>query len=194
MKIEDLFEARLKKGVTYDEKKVKGVLDRVTAILTGKKEKELGEIARYYQKLSKLVTSLTEKKKTLNAQLTEQVTALFDAEDAVVTKVVKTARVDITLAKMSTDEKEHINYQAILTDLWDMREDMHDILTELKDKYTTMEEISKKPALRVKMKEAQGSDLMSKIKRFALLSKDIIMSKLSGIDARLENIESQLGI
>lgn len=194
MKIEDLFEARLQKGVIYDEKKVKGVLDRVTAILTGKKEKEFGEIGRYYKKLSRLVDTLTDKKKALNAQITEQITAMFDAEDAAVTKVVKTAQVDLTLAKLSSSEKEHVDYEAILVDLWDMREDLHDVLTALKAQYTTIETVTKKPALRIKEEISEASDLMAKIARFALLTKKKIMSKLSGYDERLENIKLKLGM
>lgn len=194
MKIEDLFEERLKKGVTYDEKKVKGVLSRITAILSGKKEKELGEVARYYEKLSRLVDKLTEKKKGLNSQITEQVTALFDVEDAAVTRVIKTARIDLTLSKLTTSEKEHIDYQAILEELWGMRGDLHDILTELKGKYTTLETVSKKPGLRVKKVSESKDNLLSKIKQFASLFKDEVMSRLSGYDDQLESIKSQLGL
>lgn len=194
MKIEDLFETRLKKGVTYDEKKVKGILNRVTAILSGKKEKELGEIGRYYEKLSRLIEKLSEKKKKLNSQITEQITGLFDAEDAAVTRVVKTAKVDLTLAKLTSSEIEHVDYHAILEELWGMREDLHEVLTELKGKYTTLETVSKKPGLRVKKISESQDDLLNKIRRFALLTKNKIMSKLSGYDDQLENIKSQLGI
>jgi uncharacterized ferredoxin-like protein len=85
--------------VEYTEKKIKGIIDRVTALLSGKQEAPFNRIANIYKRIDTRIKKLSERKDLLNDAVKRKAESLFDAEDAILTRVVETATLSIMLTK-----------------------------------------------------------------------------------------------
>lgn len=113
-----LDEAR-KQDVAYTEKKAKNAIVKVTAELQGHDASVMSQLARRFDRLKVAIERMSEKRDELKGNLKERVTDLFNAEDAILTRVVDTASFSLTLAKQSTEKtpKTVVDWEGIAKEL-----------------------------------------------------------------------------
>jgi hypothetical protein len=113
-----LLEARKASGVKYSEKQVKGVLDKVTATLSGTDSASMTKLARRYARLEASMKKMKEEHEALNTRLKGDVQGYFEAEDVVLTRVVETAQFTLTMAKeIKKEGTKTVDYEKIIAAL-----------------------------------------------------------------------------
>lgn len=148
-----------KPGLTYVEKRVKGIIDRLTVELHGSDSSVFSRLAARYERLDKAIKKMGEKKNELNEQLKTRVEELFAAEDVVLTRVIETASFTLTLSKkQKQDPKKLVNYESIAAELVKLvPEELEAKVNEIYEAYTQIiPQEDKSPALRVKGKLEEG--------------------------------------
>lgn len=180
----------------YKEKFVKNQLDKLVVNLEGSDSTTFSKAAGRYDRLAKAIVKMTEKKNELNQHLTAKVGDLFDAEDAVLTRVVETASFAMTLAKEAAkDDKKVINYEKICEELVGLVE--KDLLGKVGEIYAKYTELKKgdppKAALRVKSKVDEALDLGAMVKKAGDFIKSIAKWAV-GYDKKLATLKKQAGL
>ena len=107
-----------KEGVTFIEKKVKSIITRVIATLTGHEAGSMTKLAKQYHSLELAIDKLKGRREEMNNQLRELVGSTFDPElDKFYTRVVQVSEFTVTLAKETKPEdvadKSEIDYEAL---------------------------------------------------------------------------------
>ncbi len=211
MQLEDLFEVRqVHSEIEYKEKKVKGILDRVTAILSGNKSGAFTRLAQRYQRLDRLTKLMKMERDKLNAETKLKVKDLFDAEDELLTRVVDTAKIAVTLSKTQEQTFENIDIESYVAELEQLMPGLEEQIAALRAKYTTVETIEKSEALRVRVKDKdeQKAAKKAKTKESVIEGKlDLLVSRLTnwahkvfvsvgswctGFDSQLQSIRSRM--
>ena len=166
MYLNDLFENRIKNDpeIEYKEKSVKGVVDRVIAILTGNRSGSFTRLAQRYQRLDRLTKLMKIERDKLNAETKKRITALFDAEDEILTRVVETASLAATLSKVSEQNNEYFDIESYVEELEQLMPGLENQIAALRAKYTTIEKIEKSEALRVRVKDPEEIKAKKKLK------------------------------
>lgn len=194
MKIQDLFEAR-EPNLNYTEKRVKNVLDKVTLELEGKDSAAMSRLTLRYHRLDKAAKLMAEKRNELNTQMKLVAESLFDAEDAVLTRVIETTSCTIMLTKAEkgADKKptEKVDYAAIVGELATLLPELEARIKTLTKKYTEISEAKDTPTqLRVKSKLDEG--VLDTIKSWAKSFLAEIKSWGKSYDKRLADIKKQI--
>ncbi len=181
-----LNEAR-SKGLTYSEKEVKGVVERVIVELKGNESGKMTKLVKRFQELEDEIEALENAKKKLSVEIKQNVTEMFDATDVVYTRVVETAKVSITLSKQEEAGKK-INYEKVVQMLVTMVPELTAKVEQIKEACTT-EVKAREPSLRVKVDEG-FKEIWSKIKSSAkaMLLKFNVWAKR--YDAKLDDVKS----
>lgn len=170
-----LTEAR-KQDIKYVEKKVQGVLDRVTAELSGADSGVMTRLGNRYKRLDRTAKLLKEKRDEANARAKEIVEGMFNAEDEVLTRVVDTVSLTLTLSKFvsgaSKDPTKTVNYEGAFAEIAKLVPELEEQMKAIIDKYTTTEKATDTPVkLLVKHKENKVDeglvgDMIDAIKSF----------------------------
>lgn len=181
-----LNEAR-SKSLTYSEKEVKGVVERVIVELKGNESGKMTKLAKRFQELEDEIEALENAKKKLSVEIKQNVTEMFDATDVVYTRVVETAKVSITLSKQEEAGKK-INYEKVVQMLVTMVPELTAKVEQIKEACTT-EVKAREPSLRVKVDEG-FKEIWLKIKSSAkaMLLKFNVWAKR--YDAKLDDVKS----
>lgn len=181
-----LNEARVK-SLTYSEKEVKGVVERVIVELKGNESGKMTKLAKRFQELEDEIEALENAKKKLSVEIKQNVTEMFDATDVVYTRVVETAKVSITLSKQEEAGKK-INYEKVVQMLVTMVPELTAKVEQIKEACTT-EVKAREPSLRVKVDEG-FKEIWLKIKSSAkaMLLKFNVWAKR--YDAKLDDVKS----
>lgn len=188
MYLEDLFEARqVHSEIEYKEKKVKGILDRVIAILTGNKSGSFTRLAQRYKRLDRLTKLMKMERDKLNLETKLKVKDLFDAEDEILTRVIDTASLTITLSKEQTQTIENIDIDAYVEELEQLMPGLEDQIAALRAKYTTVDTIERSESLRVRVKDPEEIKIAKKKKTKESEDIDLNESKLDQLVSRLSN-------
>lgn len=175
----------------YTEKKVKGLVDRVTVTLSGTEAGVMTKLAKRYARLEASMKAMKEKHDELNQRLKGDVGDLFDAEDAVLTRVAETAQFTLTMNKeIKKADTQSIDYAAIVTALSALIDDsLQPAVDKIITKFTTTVP-AKEPTKTLKVsKEVMSEGIISGIKGFI----KSIMSWASGYDKKLAKLKAQLG-
>jgi len=186
-----LYEAR-QPGVKYTEKQVKGVLDRVTATLSGTDAANMTKLAKRYARLEASMKAMKEKHDELNARLKGDVADLFEAEEVVLTRVVETAQFTLTMAKeIKKADTEEVDYQSIVTALSALVSDeLQPRVESIIAKYTKTVP-AKEPIKRLSVsKEVVKEGLMDWVAGFL----KSIMSWATRYDMKLDRLKEKAGI
>jgi hypothetical protein len=184
-------------NIEYKEKKVKGLLDRVTAVLSGTQSGVFTRIASRYKRIDKLISYLQTEREKLNERVKENIVELFDAEDEVLTRVVESVSLTATLSKRTpayTKEVETFDQEGFLTELYEMLPELEEQIRTLQQKYTILNSIDvdeKSPALRVKFNESED-DTMDKISEYADLVSQSIMNNLQDFDRKFAALKNKM--
>ena len=197
MFVRELFEARNPK-LTYTEKHVKKVLDRVTVELAGSESGVMSRLTTRYSRLDKAAKLMQEKRNQLNEDMKQVVESLFDAEDEVLTRVVDTVSYTITLSKAEKAEskapKKSVDYAAIVKELGEMIPELQAKIEEITEKYTEIIQPKDTPVkLIVKSKLDEGLTAFARglVKSFREMLKSI-KSWGKGYDKRLNSLKAKI--
>lgn len=107
-----------RKDLKYQEVETKKVVTRVIVELAGTESAALTKIAKTFLKIDQAIKKMGVKHKQLSAELKGQVESLYDAEDAVLTRVVETASFILTLSKqMRKEPSVKYDYEKIAEEL-----------------------------------------------------------------------------
>ena len=160
MLLQDLNEAR-QSGWKYTEKRVKGALDKVTLALEGADSGAMTRLAKRYERLDKSAKLLKEKRDELNAAVKEVGDRIFDAEDALATRIIDTVSYTVMLTAAEKAEtkkpKAEVDYASAYAELSRLVPELAAKADEIRAKYTTMIPPKDTPtALRVKAKVEEG--------------------------------------
>lgn len=194
MNLFEMFEARdlTNPNITYSEKKVKKEVDRVTATLQGNDSGAFTRVAKRYKQIDRLQASLKIKRDELNKEVTAKVEALFNAEDEIYTRVVDTVSIVMTLSKKTEVTTEDFDIDGYLEEVETLLVGFEKKLQLLRAKYTEVETITKKSALRVKIKES--TSIWDKISSWADKIYKHIVSSLAKADAKIDKMKTELGV
>lgn len=183
--------------VKYKEKKVAGMIDRVTVILSGKKSEIFTKLAQRYKKIDNAIKVLGEEREMLNERVKEHMTEMFDATDEVYTRVAESISLTATLSKRtpaSTKDVETFDTEGFIAGLYEALPELEDQLNELVKRYTVVRQVTtaeKSPALRVKLGEAENEisdQLLEKIEEYSSLVNNKILSNLIEYDRKIKPI------
>jgi hypothetical protein len=180
--------------LTYTEKQVKGNLDRVSTALAGHEAGNMTKLAKRYARLEVSLKNLAEKREALNERLKEDVGNLFDAEDAVLTRVVSTAQFTVTLAKeiKKTTPTKSVDYESIVKALTSLiPEELQSKVDEITQQYTKLIP-PKDPVKKVSVsKEITEAFNFSKIKIMISSFVKKITSWASRFDDKLDYLKAK---
>jgi hypothetical protein len=194
-KILNVLEARTPNNeISYTDEK-----DKLTIDIKGKKSAEITKLAKQFMEVKKLEKELKETKDSMTDNIKRVTEALFDAEDALKTKYIKTVSTVMTITKdISPSQKEEFDVDGFFKELHDLLDkDIVSKLLDLKEKYTNIKEISgRKGSLRdVKIKEEVISEsFMSSLKEWTLDFANKIMKRLPLFDKKLQKLMKKYGI
>lgn len=178
----------------YTEKRVKGSLDKVILELEGADSGAMTRLAKRYERLDKSAKLLKEKRDQLNAAVKDVGDRIFDAEDALATRIIETITYTVMLTAAEKAEhkkpKVEIDFASAYAELARLVPELTEQVNAIREKYTTMIPPKDTPtALKVKPKiqeglldlvKAQWSKFMDQIHRWCR-SYD---SKLSALKAK----------
>lgn len=129
-----------REDLDYVEKKVKGVLDRVTLELKGSDAGVFTRLGRRYDQLEMVMARLQSKRNTMNIELKDRTVELFDAEDEILTRVLKTAKITLTLGKMEKrTASPKFNSKQFLDAVYSLAEEVSNVLPELTERIRALE-------------------------------------------------------
>lgn len=157
MKIVELFEAR-QKELSYTEKRVKGALQKVTLALEGSNSGAMTRLTKRYERLDKTAKLLKERRDALNAQIKDVGDRVFDAEDALATRIIET--VSYTIMLTAAEKAEHkqpskkIDFESAYGELAKLVPELTEAAQKILEKYTELVPPKDTPVgLRVKAKD-----------------------------------------
>lgn len=177
MKVNELFEARDPK-LTYTNKAVKGVVDRVIVKLEGIESGRMTKFVKQYKAMQTRLERVSAVKEELNKRIKDEVLELFDAEDEIYTRVVETVSLTATVSKQQKDGSK-VDYEAVVSKLLEMTPELTEQLDALVKEFTTAVK-AKAPGLTVKLPE-------SKLDESAI---DVLKALQKAFKAFLKNITS----
>lgn len=176
----NIMEGRLP-GIEYDDKD-----DRVTASLKGRDSEKYTKLGQKIQRIETLSKELADLQKEVKAETKTDIADLFDAVDAVKTRVVETLSLIFTLSK-DPKKQENPKYKEILETLSaDFTPDLIKKMEALKKTMVTV--VNKSPSLRVThLKEGKFGGFFAKLKNYFL-------NWGKAYDAKLQTLKSEAGI
>lgn len=192
-----LLEAR-RDTAKYTEKQAKGVLDKVTAVLSGTESASMTKLARRYARLEASMKKMKEEHEALNTRLKDDVQGYFAAEDLVLTRVVETAQFTLTMAKeiQKPGGTASVDYEKIIAALSALIPDELQARVEMiTEKYTTI--VPNKPPIKrlsvskeVVKEGVLAEGLLEKAKAFL----KSITSWATRFDGKLAKLKKQAGM
>ena len=162
------------KDLKYTEKRVKDAIDKVTVELSGDKSGAMTRLMTRYQRLDKAAKLHKEMRDKVNTQIKDVGDRLFDAEDAVATRIIETIQYTVMLTKAEKAEnkeaKKDIDYASAYSELAKLVPELEAQIKAITEKYTTLIPPKDTPtALKVKSKVEEGvvQTMWKAIKDFA---------------------------
>jgi len=186
-----------KPNLEYNEKKVKGVLDRVTVELAGKNSEITTKLAKKYKEIDNLEKQLSALRETFNLDAKQHILQYFNAEDEVLTRVVNTASLTLTLSKRVVKSEEVVDFEGFYKQLLVLLPEIEDKLKILKSTYTKIEKKETSPKLTVKIPDTNESineaigDFWSKVTSFGNQLLKVFTAWGSQYDSKLDALKDQ---
>lgn len=200
MKVTQLFEAR-KPDIEYIEKRNKkagDVLERVTAQLAGGHAANATKLARRFERLDKTAKLLKERRDEVNLKLKDLGDNLFNEEDALVTRVMETAKFAMTLSASEKAEKKapkySVDYEKAFAELAELVPDLEEAAKKILSRYTALVPQTDTPTkLTVKPKKLEEG-LMATMKSAWTKLKSWFVGWTSSYDKKLADIKSRYAV
>lgn len=121
-----------------DTTKKTGEIKAVIAKLQRQEASAFTKLASRYLRTVRLMKTLDQKKKELNKNIKELAENLFDAEDMIYKRLIKTLSLTVTLSAAGEKQVEEFDEEGYITELEEIVEGLGTDLEELKAKYTTL--------------------------------------------------------
>ena len=181
----------------YTEKRVKGALDKVTLALEGADSGAMTRLAKRYERLDKSAKLLKEKRDQLNAAAKDVGDRIFDAEDAVATRVIETVSYTVMLTAAQSAEMKQptakVDYESAFSELARLVPELTEQMDRIRQKYTEMIPPKDTPVgLRVKAKVQEG--LLDTVKVMWTKFLDSIKQWGRSYDTQLANIKKKYAL
>lgn len=193
MLVAHLTEAR-QSDVSYTEKRVKGALQKVTAALEGGNSGAMTRLTKRYARLDDQAKRMKEKRDELNAQIKDIGDRLFDAEDALATRIIETVSYTVMLTAAEKAEQKsptkRIDFESAYGELAKLLPELSDAASKILAKYTELIPAKDTPVgLRVKAKvdESIATVVRAAMTKFMTW----IKSWTSSYDAKLDAIKKK---
>jgi len=179
----------------------RGEFEKAIVTLTGAKSGVYTKYAREYQEIDNKLKELETLRDSLNTKVKSSIEELFDAEDAVYTRVVDTVSMLATLSKYvppSQYQEEEFDVAGFMAELTQTAsEELLPIITAMKAKYTKIVEKQKKevaPRLSIKAKESinEENEIYPDLKLWADGFSEKIDQRLSSFDAKISDMKQKL--
>lgn len=182
-----LSEARNPK-LSYSEKRIKTTLDKVILELDGTSSASMSRLMTRYKRLDQSAKLLLDRRNTVNADIKTMIEGMFDAEDAVASRIIETAKYTILLSKASKGAdkppKVTVDYEAAFNALSKLVPELDEQVQAIVSKYTTIEPAQDTTAkLKVTIKEGFAASLINAVKKFAAKIKAWALSYDEKLDA-----------
>lgn len=179
-------------GLTYTEKKVKDILDRVTTELSGKQAENFTKLGKKYYELKAGIEAVEKLQEELNAQIKDKLRDLFNAEDEVLTRVAETAQFTLTLSKKpEATETKKTNYDKVIAELLKLQPELQKQVDGLIEQFTEVKKNDPKPeTLRVAMKESAIGNVFQKLLNKFKSFLNSVKNWGSSYDKKLDRIKS----
>jgi len=190
MILNELFEARqTHPEIEYKEKKVKGVLDRVIALLSGNKSGAFTRIAQRYKRIDRLQKLMKEERDALNKEIKAKIRPLFDVQDEIYTRIIETASLTITLSRAQSGTNEYLDIESYVEELEKLMPGMEKQIEALRKQFTIVEEFEKDESVRVRVKEDEGDDQLT---QYASRAAAMISARTEALGAQLNSIKQHM--
>ena len=181
-------------GWKYSEKRIKGALTKVTLELEGADSGAMTRLAKRYERLDKSAKLLKEKRDELNAKVKDVADRIFDAEDAVVTRVVETITYTVMLSAAEKAESKSAtpktDYESAFSELAKLVPELTAQIDAIRAKYTEMIPPKDTPTkLQVKPKVQEG--LTDRVKAMWFSFMNTIKSWCTSYDDKLAAIKKK---
>lgn len=171
--------------ISYTDEKLK-----VIAELRSHKSAVYTKLADRLESIDRMEAQIKEYKLEMKAMTREHVADLFDAEDAVKTRVIDTVSFIITLTKTPTPTVSY-QYAKILAELANhLTPELLIILNDLKEKFKS--ESQREPGISIVRKEVEESVITDKLKHYFAKFKRFILHWAHGYDRRLNALKKHV--
>jgi len=192
MKYSNLITEARSKDLEYTEKKVKGLVDRVTVTLGGHYSGMITKLANEYIELSEAIDQLSTRQSELNLKAKEEGEYLFDAEDEVLTRVIDTVSATLTISKKIVDKKSSVDMDKVVSDLIELMPELKDKVEEIIKANTKISEVEKSPRLTIKSKVTEAANPIQAVRNFVSKATSYFHNWSNSYKSRLDAILSQV--
>lgn len=170
------------------EDNIERTADRAIINLKGAESMVYTKLAQKVERISQLEQEIKQLKLEVKADTREHVSDLFKAEDETRTRVVNTVSFILTLSK-TPKPTETVQYSKVLTELEQhLTPDLISILTDLKEKFTTITQ--KEPSLKITSKVNEG--VWDKTKNYFSRYLNFIVAWAGSYDKKLAKLKAMV--
>lgn len=183
--------------VSYDHKETKGEINKVIANLKGNYSGKFTKLGRTLNRISWLSDKLDQLKQQAKQETREHIAELFNAEDAVRTRVIDTVSFTFTMSK-DPEPSKTVKYAKVLEELQEhLTPELLQVMEALVEKHSSI--THKEPSLiKAKDKTREGIDMdlnegvWDGIKAFVAKFSAKIQNWAKGYDSKLAALKSQV--
>lgn len=142
MKVFELLNEERQKQWKYTEKRVKNVLNKVTLELEGHDSAAMSRLMTRYKRLDRQWKMLEERRNKVNSEVKAVVDEIFDAEDALVTRIVETVSYTVMLTKATPASEKaattKVDYESAYAELARLVPELEEKAKEILAKYSEL--------------------------------------------------------
>jgi hypothetical protein len=140
MRVSDLLAEERQRDWKYTEKRVKDKLDKVILELDGSDSGAMSRLMTRYKRLDQQWKMMEERRNEVNRQVKEVADRVFDAEDALATRIIETVSYTVMLTKATpASEKKDthkVDYESAFSELARLVPELEGKAKEILAKYT----------------------------------------------------------
>jgi hypothetical protein len=197
--LDKIFEDRQENEFTYKTVNKSGKetddaekITKVIAVLKGSTAGKATKLAKEYEDILVLTKSLEQKLAPLKAKGMEFMDGVFDAEDALMTRVLETAKVTLTASKKTTRETVKFDKEKFMGKLLELVPDLKKQIEKFDKECTDIQTSVVQSTLKAELKSEGFSNLVNKVKTYIDNIYNNIKKWLPGYDKKLNGLRKEL--
>ncbi len=200
MKVSDLLNESRNPNWKYIEKRTKGALTKVTLELEGNDSGAMSRLMTRYKRLDRQWKMLEERRNEVNRQVKDVADQIFDAEDALSTRIIETVSYTVMLTKATPASEKaatsKTDYESAFAELARLVPELEDKAKEILAKYTELVPPKDTPsALKytAKLEEGFGDAIRGWVSKAKAFVKEMLSWGRS-YDAKLDAFRRKYGL
>lgn len=173
---------------TQDKESVTKVIATLKSYTAGKTTKlanEFEEMLRQKQKIDASLEELKDKSRDLFNDL-------FDAEDALWTRVLETSKVTLTLSKETVRKTINFNHEKFIDMILKLTPELSKEIQKFATECVEVKETKVKSTVKPELKEEGFHDILSKIKTYVTKIKNNVSNWVKSYDNKLDLVKKDL--